>query len=301
MKYAAFVITFKRPFILKETVLALFRQTMPPAKVLIVDNDIVGSSKTVVDELNDHRISFYQVGTNSGPAGAAYHGLKELQEEGWEWILWVDDDDAPPFNDSIEKLIDIIESVPTVNVGMVGAVGVKFNSKNAKAVRFSDNELHGLLEVNQVAGNMLPMIHRNTVFNSILPDKKIFFGFEELDFGLSLNRAGFKIIVSGEEMLRYRAKAGRMGLKKKAYSTKKRNTLWREYYSTRNLLFILLKKEKAYKGVLILTCRTILKAFAGFMFGFRYGIHNMYYLLKGLKDGFSNKMGTVVLPELKAN
>jgi len=296
MKYAAFVITFKRPSILKETVQGLFRQTMPPSKVLIVDNDVEGSSKRVIDDLNDTRISVYQVGLNSGPAGAAYHGISILQDEGWEWILWVDDDDPPPFTNSIEKLIDIIMHVPTENVGIVGAVGVKFNKRTAKAARFRDHELKGLLEVDQVAGNMLPMVHRNLLMNEILPDQQLFFGFEELDFGLSLKRAGFKIIVSGEEMLRYREKAGRIGVKKKSFQSKNVSTLWREYYSTRNLINILLRKEKAYKGIVLLTCRTIVKAFAGFIFGYNYGAKNMYYLLSGLKDGFLNKMGTVVLP-----
>lgn len=296
LKYAAFVITFNRPSILKETVQELFRQTMPPSKVLIVDNDVEGSSRSVLDELNDKRISVYQVGLNSGPAGAAYHGLSKLQDEGWEWVLWVDDDDPPPFTNSIEKLIDIIQRVPTENVGIVGAVGVKFNKRTAKAVRFRDDELKGLLEVNQVAGNMFPMIHRNLLMNGIFPDQQLFFGFEELDFCLSLNRAGFKIIVSGEEMFRYREKAGRTGIKTKRYQSKKVTALWREYYSTRNLIYILIRKEKAYKGVVLLTCRTISKAFAGFLFGYNYGINNMYYLLRGLKDGFLNKMGTVVLP-----
>jgi len=92
MNYAAFIITYKRPDILKNTIDALLSQTKPPIKILIVDNDIDESARSVFDINKDGIFSYFSTGSNSGPAGGAYWGLKILFEESWEWVLWVDDD-----------------------------------------------------------------------------------------------------------------------------------------------------------------------------------------------------------------
>ena len=109
MQYAAFIMTFKRTNSLGQTIDKLRLQSAPPAHILIIDNDPERSADLVSREKN---CEYFAVGYNSGPAGAAYHGLKILFEQGWNWVLWVDDDDPPVFDNQIERLIELVENLP---------------------------------------------------------------------------------------------------------------------------------------------------------------------------------------------
>jgi GT2 family glycosyltransferase len=296
--YSLFIITRNRPSILKNTIEEIFNQTLPPNSILIVDNSDNEDTEIMFQQTIDNRLQYFKVGYNSGPAGAAKIGMKILFEQGYEWVVWGDDDDPPKFNDIIEKLFSIIPKINISTIGIIGCLGTKFNLSNGLTIRVPDNELSGLLEVDCVSGGMFPMLHRNLYNRNIFPNPDLFFGFEELDFCLAVKRANLKIIVSGDEIYRHRLLYGRLGLLKK-YKVKSINSLWREYYSTRNLIYILLRKVHSYEGVLSISLRTIAKMLYGFKFGYEYGRLNFYFLSKGLYDAFRNRMGFTISPEQK--
>lgn len=290
--YAAFIMTYQRVEILSETIEKLLAQTLPPSKILIVDNDPQNSAAQVINKFGNTNISYHTVGYNSGPAGAAYWGLKMLFEEGWDWVLWMDDNDPPQFTDTLEKIFQIpLQYDAPEKIGMIGAVGVKFSLSKAKTIRIPDDELKGIIEVDNIAGNMLPIVHRRVFEKGILPDINLFFGFEELDFSLAVIRAGFKVLVSGEELYRYRKNAGRLNFSRKLYQVKNIQKLWREYYSMRNVVYILKYKEKVFAAVAALWLKAIGKSIIGFRYGWKYGYTNLKYLLGGFKDGWFGKMG----------
>jgi hypothetical protein len=215
-------------------------------------------------------------------------------------VVWGDDDDPPKFNDVIERLFSIIPKIDISTIGIIGCLGTKFNLRNGLTLRVPDNDLKGLLEVDSISGGMFPMLHRNLYNQNVFPNPDLFFGFEELDFCLAVKRAKLKIFVSGDEIYRHRLLHGRLGLIKK-YKVKSKESLWREYYSTRNLIHILLRKEHSHKGVLSISLRTIAKMLYGFKFGYEYGRLNFYFLSKGLYDGFRNRMGMTITPIPKNN
>ena len=99
------------------------------------------------------------------------------------------------------------------------------------------------------------------------------------------------IFTDGNSFIIKRKKFLRQG-----YKVKKTESLWREYYSTRNILHILLRKEKSYLGAMKFTFRIFGKMFYGFRFGLNYGVLNFHFLSKGLFDGFAKRMGLTVLP-----
>ncbi|MGE0929689.1 glycosyltransferase [Peijinzhouia sedimentorum] len=297
MKYAAFIMTYKREEILQKTIEKLLAQSLPPSKILIVDNDPDCSAKLVWQQLTHPQIAYHSVGYNSGPAGAAFHGLNILFEEGWEWVLWMDDDDPPLFKDSMEELFNIPQqySEPT-KIGMLGAVGVLFDAAQAKTIRLDDDQLQGIIEVDNIAGSQLPLIHRRVWEAGILPSPELFFGFEELDFSLAIKRAGFNILVSGENLHRHREYANRLNFSRGLYAKKDIQKLWREYYTLRNLIHILIKKEKNWLGVFRLWFKGIFKSIYGFRYGFAYGWLNLQYLHLGFWHGFTEKLGNTIMP-----
>ncbi len=298
-KFAAFVITKDRPEILLSTIQKLLNQSFPPSFVLVIDNSSEDISFDRIQQLNDKRISHYSVGFNAGPAGGAYWGMKLLFEKDYDWVLWVDDDDPPKFDDLFEQMFKIVLDNDNNTLGMVGAVGELFDKKNAKIIRLEDAQLKGYLNVDTISGNMFPLVSKRVLKHGLLPTADLFFGFEDLDFSLSLRRAGFNIITSGDIHFKHRELAGRLRMSKKLQIKRNKESLWREYYSVRSLAYILLYRQKTFVGFMIFIVRNLLKSIIVFKYGFNYGRKANYMILKGLFDGFFGKMGMRILPNAK--
>lgn len=293
MRFAVFVMTYNRPEILGKTIISLLGQTYQPEKVLVIDNDKNQSAKQVVDKLISFPVSYIATGENVGPAGAAKIGLEILSREGFHWIGWMDDDDPPVFSDSFERLLTLGERFP--NCGCVGAVGHYFNSKRGLIKRVSDKELEeeGPLYVDNIAGNMCKIINARVILEKdILPNEKLFFGFEELDFDLRVKNAGFQLMADKEIYKRNRVHSNRIGYQLIRGKKKEVSRLWREYYSTRNLLYIL-KQHKSFIALSKTMFRSILKSIVGFRFGFIYGLTNAKYILLGLSHFLMGKTGSL--------
>jgi glycosyltransferase involved in cell wall biosynthesis len=86
-EFAGFIITYERAEIIGETIRKIFEQTLPPEKILIVDNSVSDTTEKVVVGLNDTRLAYHRMGYNAGPAGAAAFALKQLANEGYPWIV----------------------------------------------------------------------------------------------------------------------------------------------------------------------------------------------------------------------
>jgi GT2 family glycosyltransferase len=297
--FAAFVITKDRPDTLLSTIQKLMNQSLPPSFILVIDNGTQDLTYEKIKQLNDERVSHHSIGYNAGPAGGAYWGMKLLFERGFDWVLWVDDDDPPKFENLFEQMFQIVSDNDTSSLGMVGAVGERFDYKKAKILRLKDEELKGYLEANTISGNMFPLVSKRVFEKGIHPDKSLFFGFEELDFGLALKRAGFSIMISGELHFMHRELAGRLNLHKNLYFKRNENSIWREYYGVRNLLYILIYKELNLIGAIICFFRNIIKSVGVFKFGFIYGIKMSSLILRGLLDGLLGRMGMRILPITK--
>src|SRR5688572_6004037 len=132
--FAAFVMTFERSEILPGTLNAIFDQTFPPSKVLIVDNSVSSETEKLVQSLGKSNVEYYKVGYNSGPAGASKIGLKKLIEEGYKWIYWGDDDNPPLFRDCFE----ILMKEANEKMGIIGAVGSVFDWNTGIRKRYKD-------------------------------------------------------------------------------------------------------------------------------------------------------------------
>jgi GT2 family glycosyltransferase len=298
-KFAAFIITKDRPHTLLLTVQKLLNQTLPPSFILVIDNGSQDLTYEMIMQLNDERISHHSVGYNAGPAGGAYWGMKMLFESGYDWVLWVDDDDPPKFDDLFENMFKIVSDNDNNTLGMVGAVGERFDKRKAKIVRLEDKELKGYLDVDTISGNMFPLVSIRVFQFGLLPSLSFFFGFEELNFCLSLKRAGLKILTSGELHYQHRLSTGRLNLDKIEYQKKSESILWREYYSVRNLLHILIHQQFTLLGIFRFLLRNISKCIFVFKYGFKYGRKFNYMILKGLFDGFLGRMGMRILPNIK--
>jgi GT2 family glycosyltransferase len=294
--FAAFIITRNRPDTLITTISTVFSQTLPPECILIVDNSDDYDTKQGIASLQNEKLLYHSVGYNAGPAGGAYWGLKLLFEKGYDWVMWIDDDDPPKFEDLFEKMFQIVEHNDSPALGMVGSVGERFDFRRAKIMRFKDDMLNGYLDVDTISGNMFPLVNRRVFEKGILPSREFFFGFEELGFCLEVKRSGFRIMISGELHYEHRRFANRLNLKKKLTYQRSADSLWREYYSVRNITYILLHQENKRKAAFISVSFNLCKSIFVFRYGFRYGKIASLLILQGIWDGIFEKLGMRIMP-----
>jgi GT2 family glycosyltransferase len=297
--FAAFIMTYERPQMVCDTVKSLLKQSNPPQKVLVVDNSQSNDTELIFNEFTDPRVIYHRMGFNAGPAGAAAVGLSKLSSEGYDWIFWGDDDDPPPFNNSLEEIFQILKKVDAVEIGIIGKLGGKLNRLTGRTLNFQNSELNGVVEADYIPGNKLMIVNGNVIRAGVLPTEKLFFGFEELDFCLKVKNKGFKILFDGSAILTRRIADGHTqgSYRWRGKSLGDNSKLWRQYYSTRNMLYIL-KSNGLWPALIFNLLRVIVKMLYSFRFGRAYGVKHMRLQQLALKHFFTRQFGKADLSNI---
>lgn len=231
--------TFRRAEVLAATLDSLARQTAPLHSLVVVDNDTEETARQVAAAAG---AEYLATGENLGPAGGLAAGILHVLESASEndWVLFLDDDDPPPDDDTIRSLVAIIEAAdPALRLGATGLVGARYNPRSGQPERVPDNDLRGPVEVDWIGGGQFPLYSVRAVREVGPPDNALFFGFDDLEYGLRLRRQGWRLRVDGNSWLQARTSAGRTNRSRselRAGATA--NAPWRSYYSNRNLLLI---------------------------------------------------------------
>lgn len=289
-RFAAFIMTYERAEILHETLDKILRQSLPPDKIVVVDNSASDVTEKMIYDFHP-KVVYHRMGYNAGPAGAAYTGLSMLAAEGYKWIYWGDDDDPPPAEDTFERLIRLAESYEG-KCGQVGMVGHRFNRFTSTFARTTNDELHRSrsISVDSIGGNQCKIISGDAVREGILPDAKLFFGFEELDFDLALRKHGYHILVDSQLFLDCRMRHNRLHHRRQIGRQKKAASLWRDYYSVRNMLFIT-RKNHYYLAMLSAMAISMARAAFSFRHGVNYGIRVWNFTASAIRDFFLSRYG----------
>lgn len=270
--------TFERPDEVRNMIDKLQAQSVPPEKILVVDNSSSFETKLLIDGLANLAVEYYRVGFNSGPAGAAYFGLQILAGQGYEWISWIDDNDPPTDVDDYRNLFEVLNRATLIHqkIGIVGKVAGRFGRLTGRTLSFRNFELKDdIMEADFVPGNTVSLINGKMIRSGVLPTTKLFFGFEELDFCLKVGRAGYKILFDAGAFLRNRRATGRghPQYKYKGQSIGVPKMLWRQYYSVRNMLWTL-ASNNLWIALIFNLLRSVVKSFYGLRYGFKYGTQN---------------------------
>ncbi len=95
---AAVVVTYNRKQLLTECLDALFAQTRPVDKVILIDNASLDGTPEWLEErgyLANPLVDYVRLPENTGGAGGFYEGMKRGYEAKYDW-LWLMDDDGVP-------------------------------------------------------------------------------------------------------------------------------------------------------------------------------------------------------------
>lgn len=300
-RLGAFVMTFRRPEILGRTLELVAKQSLALEEVLVVDNDPRRSAEPVARELEARdlgglRIRYHSMGGNAGPAGAAAQGLAWGLERGFDWILWLDDDDPPDAKDRFERLLHLVPGRGGEDVGAVAASGVRWDWRRGRPTRVQDDALHGAVEIDAVAGKDHPIFHRRAVEAAGLPDPRLFWGYEDYGYCLRVRRAGFRIVCDGDLMRARRQRDDRMGYRprRSAVPREAKQALPRSYYTSRNYIHLMRRTfgrpDLARREV----ARVLAKAAASWLRGPRYGAACTRHYLRAVWDGYRDRMGATL-------
>lgn len=291
---AGFVVTYNRPEILAATLDKIFEQTFPPAKIWIIDNSENELTERYIKSLNNLKLIYHKVGYNAGPAYAINLGFSLVANAGFQWCFWGDDNDPPPSRDCFEIQFDTLrrnESLSTI--GMLGIVGHRFNSKNGLLDRVTNEELEDseAIVVHSIAGGQSKIVNTVLWEKGVRISDKLFYGFEELDFDIQAKNLGYLGLVPTSL---YKTQRFRSNTQEEvSVRLLAKDVLWRQYYSTRNLLFIYQKHNLNF-AILFLLTRKLLKFPFEFRKGWGFGITSAKYNFLGIWHWIINKYGKQV-------
>jgi glycosyltransferase involved in cell wall biosynthesis len=238
------LITYRRPAELAQTLAALAAQSRRLDRLVVVDNHPTPKNQELVQVGGpaDRPADYLAAPENLGPAGGIALGVRAI--DGFaadeDWIVLLDDDNPPASGSLFEELEAFAERMrgQDPSTGAVGLVGARFDPRAGRLRRVPDAELVDGVAVDYVGGGQFPFYRVEAVRAVGNFRKDLFFGFDDLEYGLRLRAAGHAVYAHGELWLQERRRQGRLGLTVRPAAGVSEPS-WRRYYSLRNLIAIL--------------------------------------------------------------
>ena len=293
----AVMVTYRRSATARATLeTVLSTQTRPPdGLTVVVDN---GSSADVASWAAEIGVQYVDAGDNLGPAGGWALGLRTVLQEASDddFVLILDDDDPPPFATTIADLVGALKEMQRTDptIAATGLTGARFDRRLGVVRRILDDDLEGWTDVDFIANGQLPIYAVAALREVGVFDGRLFFGWEDLEYGLRLRRCGWRLVISAPITLRVRQLHDRTGL-----GTRARGPglpPWRRYYSTRNLIAIsrahaspIAPWSSLLHSGLISSIRTLF---------IRRRPHEALMTLRGALDGALGRTGRIVTPHV---
>lgn len=294
----AVLVTYRRPDELARSIRSLTEQTLPVASLVVVDND--GGAADWLDKVRDELpfpLESLVPKENVGPAGGFAHGVDVLlRREGAEdWVVLLDDDDPLPSSRLLEDLVlrrDALLSTG-VRIGGIGGKGARFDLRWGRT-RPVPKSAVGVYEVDHLHGGYAPIYRLAALRDAGNFRQELFWGFEELDVGLRLNDAGWRLFVDAD-VLRWlppteklRATSGRPRLLVSVDSFERR------YYAHRNLDFIAWERSSALRLRAALALRQVGKPVVNMLVRPRVAAPLLRWNLRARRDARHGNLGRTV-------
>jgi len=247
---AAVVVTFNRKVLLKNCINALLNQTVPLDAVIVIDNASTDGTEDFLREaglLNDSRLIYQKLESNTGGAGGFNHGITLSLKMGFNWI-WLMDDDAEASRDAFEQLhrdpdvkkiglaaSRILNPDGTLQQRVLDSVIA--NDRLFRGIAHYDHNIVGLLQSYPLLG----LLVRSSLIKSAgNVNPEYFIQADDLDWTLRLSKnRGIKYVFSST-LKHYddvRVEAKNSFGKQRFYLSRK--DLWKDYYGFRNLILTL--------------------------------------------------------------
>lgn len=274
------IVTYNRLKKLKKCLDAYAKQTLPPQKLIVVDNCSTDGTKKFLNVWEKEHHLFEKkvmyLDKNFGGSGGFYEGMKASMEESFEW-LWVSDDDAYPAQNAFEVLNLEIKKNKDYDVFCSSVITTEgIDTGHRKVIKDNKNYFGVPVWLEKYEQQTFDInifsfvglcISKNVLEQCGLPQKDYFIWFDDTEYALRVNKEFNMMCVPGIRVFHDTTVE-----REWKYS-------WKTYYGERNKLYTLQKHLPKSK-------------FKKYIFQYRLGMlkhcftDHKYYLSQ--KDGYAD-------------
>jgi hypothetical protein len=268
----------------------------------VVDNSPTPEGRRLVERYRagGHAAEYVAAAENLGPAGAVALAMGRLLAAAGDddWIVLLDDDNPPAGPGQLAELLGFAARMRRQDprLGAVGLVGARFDRRRGRLLRVPDHELGGPVAVDYIGSGQFPL-YRVPAVQAVGPfNAELFFGFEELEYGLRLRRAGWSLYADGERVRNGRLTWGRLGAEGRP-SMRLAEPTWRRYYGLRNLIHILLAGGCRGAAVRVTVLAGLGKPLINAPRHPGRSIRHLRLNWRACRDGWTRRLGRTVEPD----
>ena len=277
-KVAAIIVSYNPDSNLFDSINLLLNQV---EKVIIVDNGSKEKYVKYIKSINEDKIEIILNKENLGVATALNIGVRKALENGYEWILTMDQDSkASP--DMVIKMFNVYNSINREERKDILSIFPNFVDERIQSIEENSNmNSYEYVDADITSGNLL----RKEVFEKVgFFDDSLFIDLVDTDFCMRLNEKGIKMIKIRDAVLYHslgesKTIKGILG----SFNTSNHSAL-RRYYMTRNRFYIWEK----YKGLNSFTLnrdkKLFKKEFVKIILGEKDKVNKIKMVLRGYKD-----------------
>ena len=294
------LITFRRPRELALMLERLAGSERPVDLLVVVDNHPTADAELLVERYRGagRAADYVAAAENLGPAGAVALAMDRLLEAAADddWIVLFDDGEPPGTEELAEMwAFAVAMRAADPRLGAVGGVGATFDWARGRVVRVPDHRLAGPVPVDYIGSGQLPLYRVRAVREVGVFKPELFFGFEELEYGLRLRTAGWSLYVDGDRWRAGRQLLGRLDVAG-GPTVGLAATTWRDYYRLRNLIAILLGAGRRGAAVRVSLLVGLLKPLANAPRQPGRSLARLRLNWRACRDGWAGRLGRTVEP-----
>lgn len=299
------LVTFRRPEELKAMLHSVAAQDRELDSLVVVDNDPTPQNEEIVrrSDLTGRHVEYIRAAENLGPAGGIALGMNRLLEfaEDRDWIVLMDDDD-PPFSTTVFRDLEtfgesmLARDPQTAAVGMVGSRFDRVRGRLISMSRIANGLRTEAVPVDYIGGGRFPLYLVAAVRAVGSFSSKLFFAFDDFEYGLRLRTAGFSLYAHRSLWRKAREADGQIGLDVRP-SLRLSDLSWRRYYEMRNVLHILGSSGRTGTAVRIFLIRGLGKPLANLLVNPRASMKLLRMNLRAGRDAWTGRMGRTLEPD----
>ena len=277
-KVAAIIVSYNPDSNLFDSINLLLNQV---EKVIIVDNGSKEKYVKYIKSINEDKIEIILNKENLGVATALNIGVRKALENGYEWILTMDQDSkASP--DMVKKMFNVYNSINREERKDILSIFPNFVDERIQSIEENSNmNSYEYVDADITSGNLL----RKEVFEKVgFFDDSLFIDLVDTDFCMRLNEKGIKMIKIRDAVLYHslgesKTIKGILG----SFNTSNHSAL-RRYYMTRNRFYTWEKYKDLNSFTLNRDKKLFKKEFVKIILGEKDKVNKIKMVLRGYKD-----------------
>ena len=280
-KVAAIIISYNPDNNLLDSVNLLINQV---DKIIIVDNGSESQKKkniNLIKDIDNKKIEVIFNEENLGIATALNIGVKEALNQGYNWILTMDQDSKASSN-MVEKMLEVYNTIDESERKEILSIFPNFVDERIQSIEEnSEMNAYEYVDADITSGNLL----RAEVFDKVgFFDDSLFIDLVDTDFCMRLNEENIKMIKVRDAIL-YHSLGESQSVKSifGKFNTSNHSAL-RRYYMTRNRFYTWEKYKDLNSFTLNRDKKLFKKEFVKIILGEKDKVNKIKMVFRGYKD-----------------